>query len=932
MKYNWCGYYRKAYEKKKKENIVLAGKVADAEGRREELQAKYAAICANPLYKMTRPFYLVKRGCGKIVRKTKKVLRGGMGGFSMEAGSMYLGGGAFSEETGDMRLGREGNAEKATPEKLSASYKERLAFQRESYSQWIREEEPVLWRQCEETLQIERSRTGDGGHRRCRVAAYQELADITDLEQVLGKRKENNDKEEENFDKSEPGKRETEPDILLLAEDPGDLDEKAVSYIEDWFMVHPETKLFYGAEDHRFPGGCSLRGSDGRREKYSDEKAEKRYFPWFKPCWSTDTLLGFFYFGSYLAVDLAWAKGTKLSGYADGKQNLYDFTFRLLKPYFEIQKQGNLNKDRKMQDIPAFSKRENDDLTMDDTFCEKGGLTSENIINLYALENEEDAGKTLSPEGIFDSDIVCTDLILYHQSSERAPEMIPDGEYFLHTREMNTGAGHEFWGYEKKYTEIKKDFLNNICYGKKEGEKEQTIKYQAFFYQTLHPEVWSVVPDIAVKAENMDGILVSVVIPSKDHPELLKKCIGSFLERTSLTGLQGVVEFIIVDNGSNEENRQTIQAFLESVEVECHYIYHPMSFNFSAMCNLGAAQAGGEYILLLNDDMEIIEENWLRILLGQALLPGTGAVGAKLWYPDGEKIQHAGITNMHIGPSHKLVTFPDDRTYYYGHNTVTYDMIAVTAACLLVKKSIYQEVGGLDEDMAVSYNDVDFCFRIFEAGYRNVIRNDAVLLHHESASRGLDELSSEKWLRLLQEKTKLYKKHPLFYKSDPYYSEQLADHAPDYRIGYQYPYERRLLTAEPVRRERKEKLQKISSGMVMLTVERAGDQHKIHLDEPDIVEAEGWCYMLDQDNCLFERWLILEAGQGDFYYQIPVNERLRPDVEAILPQQKNIELSGFTCRISKGDIVSGDYIVGMLYRNVLNGRLFYRRSDRAFKC
>ena len=88
MKYNWCGYYRKAYEKKKKENIVLAGKVADAEGRREELQAKYAAICANPLYKMTRPFYLVKRGCGKIVRKTKKVLRGGMGGLSMEAGSM----------------------------------------------------------------------------------------------------------------------------------------------------------------------------------------------------------------------------------------------------------------------------------------------------------------------------------------------------------------------------------------------------------------------------------------------------------------------------------------------------------------------------------------------------------------------------------------------------------------------------------------------------------------------------------------------------------------------------------------------------------------------------------------------------------------------------------------------------------------------------
>lgn len=888
MKYNWCGYYRKAYEKKKKENIVLAGKVADAEGKREELQAKYAAICANPLYKMTKPFYLVKRGCGKIVRKAEQALQGGRGGFSKEAGSVRVGGDTFLEETGNVRFCEEGNAEKATPERLSASYRERLAFQRESYSQWIREVEPVLWRQCEEALRTQKSGNGEEGHRRCRVISYQELANITDLEQVLGKRKGNNDAEEEKFDKGEPGKRGSEQDILLLAENPEDLDEKAVSYIENWFTAHQETKLFYGAED-------------GREDACGPADTEKRSFPWFKPCLSTDTLLGFFYFGSYFAVDAAWAEEVKLPGYADAKQNLYDFILRLLEPYFKLQKEDKSN------------------------------------IDTFSLENRDDAENGLSSGETLISDIVCSELILYHRNMEAVSKIQPDREYFLHTGEMDRNLNPEFWGYERKYTAIKQKFLDNLRYSKTEGEAvgektEENFKYHAFSYQTLHPEVWSVVPNIDAEIEKTTGILVSVVIPSKDHPELLKKCIGSFLERTFLSELQRVVEFIVVDNGSNEENRQTIQAFLESVKVECHYIYRPMPFNFSVMCNIGAAQAGGEYILLLNDDMEIIEENWLRILLGQALLPGTGAVGAKLWYPEEERIQHTGITNMHIGPSHKLVTFPDDRIYYYGHNAVTYDMIAVTAACLLVKKSIYQEVGGLDEDMAVAYNDVDFCFKTAEAGYRNVIRNDAVLLHHESASRGLDEQSSEKWTRLLQEKEKLYKKHSLFYKRDPYYSEQLADDAPDYRIGYQYPYERRLLTAEPVRQEGKGKLKKVLSGMVMLTVERAGEQHKIHMDEPDILETEGWCYVLNKDNCLFERWLIFESEQGDFYYRIPVRERLRPDVEAILPQQKNIELSGFTCRILKGNVAPGDYGVGMLYRNVLNGRLFYRRSDRILEC
>ena len=833
MRYNWTEYYQRAYEAERKKNTVLAGKVADAEGKREELQAKYAAICANPLYRLSQfPSFFTKG-----YRRAR------------HAASLLLRGERRKEET---------------PEEFSASYRERQSRQRDSYSQWIREEEPGLWEKYREALGQERG----GKRRHCQVIPYRSLAGITDLRCLV---------------------KGVEPDILLFAAHPEELDGDAVSFIEEWFSVYPDTKLLYGAEDHR--------------------TGEKRCFPWFKPCWSPDTLLGFFYLGSYFAVDRRWAERVSLSGRADARPNLYDFVLRLLRPCFGKPETAVYDKNNIWQ--TAFYYAENEMQSSSE------GMPSA-------------AGGDLSPAGTGSPGIVCLDLVLYHRNVAADFEMPADREYYLETGRMRKEANPEFWGYEKEYIKLKQDFISDI------GLVSEP-------YQTLHPDVWSVVPKCAMcgvpdgasdggAGDVSDGggnaPLVSAVILSKDHPDLLKNCIGSFLERTAMPEIRKRVEFIVVDNGSSEANRQTIQAFLESVKAESRYIYRPMDFNFSAMCNAGVQEARGEYILLLNDDVEIIEKNWLRIMLGQALLPGTGAVGAKLWYPEGERMQHAGVTNMHIGPSHKLTTFPDDRTYYYGHNTVTYDMIAVTAACLLVKRSVYEEAGGLDEGMAVSYNDVDFCFKLAEAGYRNVLRNDAVLLHHESASRGLDDLSEEKWHRLIQEKTNLYDRHPLFHRYDPYYSEQLTDNAPDYHIGYHYPYERLLSTAVPGKKDRKEELQKILSGAVMLTVERAGAQHKIYLEEPDIVEAEGWCYMLWQDNCLFERFLVLEAEQGDFYYRVPVKERLRPDVEEILPQQKNIALSGFVCRILKEDIISGNYTIGMLYRNLVDEKLYYQRSDR----
>lgn len=826
MEYSWSEYYRKAYEAEKKKNILLAGKTADAEAKCGELQAKYASICANPLYRASKILSLSKRGIKKIGREMKKIFRG------------------------------EGRTV-ASPELISA-YKERLAFQKGAYRQWIGEEEPVLWRRCREALADRQEERGAGASpealvdsgKRCLVIPYEKFSGITDLSSVT--------------EGARPSGQAGLPDILLFAERPEDLEGGAVSYIEAWFGAHPETKLFYGAEDHRV--------------------GEERLFPWFKPCFSPDTLLGFFYFGSYFAVDRAWAEKTALSGYREAKQNLYDFVLRLLKPYFEREKSVLFEKDDGVRKEPG------------------------------ERETSERPRRAGEGESTYAPEIACTDLILYHREGDFPREIPADREFFLHAGEMCGEANPEFWGYEKEYIKLKQDLMNSIC-------------YETLSYPTQERKVWSVLPE--PENEGTDGgFLLSVVIPSKDHPELLEKCIGSFVERTLLQDLGEKVEFIVVDNGSGETNRRRIESFLKSAGAACRYLYEPMPFNFSAMCNLGAQKARGTYILLLNDDMEVIEENWLHILLGQARLPGVGAVGAKLWYPEGEKIQHAGITNMRVGPSHKLVTFPDDRTYYYGYNTLPYDMIAVTGACLLVRRALYEEVGGFDEGMAVAYNDVDFCFKLLEAGYRNVVRNDAVLLHHESASRGLDEESEEKWQRLLEEKTALYNKHPLFYYYDPYYSEQLVHNAPEYRVGYQYPYERPLLTAVPERKEQKKALQRAFSPAVMLTVERAGKQHKIRLEEPDILMAEGWCYLLGQDNCLFERFLILEAERGDFYYQIPVKERLRPDVEAILPEQTNIELSGFTCRILKEHLISGNYTVGMLYRNPENGKLSFGRSDK----
>lgn len=271
---------------------------------------------------------------------------------------------------------------------------------------------------------------------------------------------------------------------------------------------------------------------------------------------------------------------------------------------------------------------------------------------------------------------------------------------------------------------------------------------------------------------------VSIVIPSKDHVHLVRQCVDSILEKTE-PGIS--YEIIVVDNGSNEQQKAEYETYLKEKNVV--YVYEPEDFNFSKMCNRGAGYATGDLLLFLNDDTEVVSPWWLSRLAGQAIQAHTGAVGAKLLYPKTKTIQHAGVVNLPVGPSHMLMTYTDERDYYYGRNRLTYNFLVVTGACLMVRKEIFWQVGGFDETFPIAYNDVDLCFQIFQKGYYNVQRNDVVLVHHESVSRGNDELDQKKMERLVRERKHLYAKNQGYEGFDPFYNPNLASDKADYSFG-----------------------------------------------------------------------------------------------------------------------------------------------------
>lgn len=227
---------------------------------------------------------------------------------------------------------------------------------------------------------------------------------------------------------------------------------------------------------------------------------------------------------------------------------------------------------------------------------------------------------------------------------------------------------------------------------------------------------------------------VSIIVPTRDQVELLRTCVGGLLERTDYPNF----EVIIADNGSVEpETHHYLRAVTDDERIRV--VNWPHAFNYSAINNHAASFAKGQFLCLLNNDIEIITPDWLCELVRHGARPGVGAVGAKLLYPD-RSVQHAGVViGMGNAAGHAHRGLPEGDPGYFAQALIARGASAVTGACLVVRKAHFEAVGGLDEEgLAVAYNDVDLCLKLERAGLRNVYAPAAILIHHESKSRGLD--------------------------------------------------------------------------------------------------------------------------------------------------------------------------------------------------
>lgn len=448
----------------------------------------------------------------------------------------------------------------------------------------------------------------------------------------------------------------------------------------------------------------------------------------------------------------------------------------------------------------------------------------------------------------------------------------------------------------------------------------------------------------AQRAREEKKPLVSVVIPSKDQPELLQSCLESIKtslagntkeNHTDMAGCVGIanteisVEVIVVDNGSNEDNKKKLENLLGGWDsgrkkwgFTIQYYYQAMEFNFSWMCNLGAEKASGELILFLNDDV-ILQPGVIKQMAAKALRDYTGAVGCKLLYPESQRIQHAGITNLPMGPVHKMQFFEDDIVLYFGANRGNRNFLAVTAACLMVSKQKFLEVGGFAEELRVAFNDVDLCFSLYEAGYYNVCLNDIYSYHCESVSRGSDE-SEEKLKRLLEERAKLYKRHPKLEGTDPYYSVHLSREGLD--TGIRPAYETAGNTVQLVEKE---------------PTVKGKLPEKCREDECLLARVEsftegilnGYGVVLGSDNACYQMNILLKnegmENKDNGYLVFPVEGQYRPDLQENMPDQKNVALSGFKLALTK--VPKGKYRVCLLAEDKISRSFLYRETNRCIE-
>lgn len=524
------------------------------------------------------------------------------------------------------------------------------------------------------------------------------------------------------------------------------------------------------------------------------------------------------------------------------------------------------------------------------TLVETVRAKSENGLPLCGEGNFEDGEELSEKRRLYDLVLRCIDEAKEAGHIEKILFLAGDGNS-VRERKWNPSAERgKDWGMEPGFDGIKRGHL----YSDKEipGEREKQEP-------------------------------VSVIIPSKDNPVVLSNCIHSLRETT---GYQNM-EIIVVDNGSSEKNKNRILQMRDQMKEEYsfRYLYRPMAFNFSAMCNIGAGEAGGKYLLFLNDDMEIVREDWLTLMTAKAAKDYVGAVGAKLLYPDSDKIQHLGITNIHLGPAHKLQFSSDKKEHYHGINRCAVNVAAVTGACLLVRKEVFEKVGGFDERFEVAFNDVEFCFRLLREGYRNVCCNQTFLYHHESLSRGFDS-GEEKVARLHRERDLLYAAYPEMWNRDPYYSRKLVTDILDRGFEPACRFEEERLS-------QKAEVRRLEGGLdpvwhnecLYMGLEFTGDESAWRTGRSGGGDyyIQGWSYAVNVDNSRYEKSLLLKPvglpkdreEKGEGMWKIPYHECFRPDFQENLPYIDHPALCGVSVWIAEDALPEGEYLIGYFWED-----------------
>jgi GT2 family glycosyltransferase len=264
--------------------------------------------------------------------------------------------------------------------------------------------------------------------------------------------------------------------------------------------------------------------------------------------------------------------------------------------------------------------------------------------------------------------------------------------------------------------------------------------------------------------------LVSLIVPTHNRADLTGPCLEGLLLRTTYPNF----EIIIIDHQSDEPETK---ALLQSVSCDSHVRIMPYqgAFNYSDMNNKAAALARGSIIGLINNDIDVIDADWLAEMVALAAKPEYGAVGAKLLYPD-RRLQHAGVV-LGLGGTagHLYWGAKAAECGYLGRLELPSNVLAVTAACLVVRKALFDEVGGLNAvDLPVGFSDIDFCFKLAARGYLNVWSPYALLYHHESPTRGFDHISPEKAARAEREWAYMQKTWGEIFPYDPFYNANLS--------------------------------------------------------------------------------------------------------------------------------------------------------------